>query len=1108
MEMSKEKEHIEKIRKEKFWLDEKGQLSKENPLIDDLINSIARLSESLYSKDTHFIFELIQNAEDNEYYKGTEPSISFRLVKADPTNTPNSLGALIVQNNEIGFSTDNVDAICAIGKTTKNKLQGYIGEKGIGFKSVFRITTIPHIFSNGYQFCFPEKDEKTSLGYIVPRWIKDIPHGIDPKQTTIILPLNKPDFGYERIEGMLQDIEPETILFLSKLKEIQIRTDSGDDLTILKDDKKSPRIHLLIEGIKQGKSYSDVREFLLFNQSVDRPPDVRHEKRIGINKRDVTVAFPADNNKDSMGKIFAYLPVRSDTGFPFLVNADFILPSSREDIQDVSWNRWLMKCLANLLANKLPLLKEKNLLTVQLLEALAKRMNELDESSMFYPIVEAVRRALQDHELLPADDGTFVSARNAKLARGAELRKLLTHDKLRKLLQSDDYIKWLSGEITQDRTPELRSYLMIELDVEEIRPETFIELLTDEFLQAQTDTWIIQFYNFLGNDRSKLWKKSDSALRKKKILRLEDNSHVIPFQYDGRPSAYLPSSSQTNFPIIKKNIFKDKGAADFLRSLGLFEPDLFAEVIEFVLPKYSEGLFHGDFQENIEDLRKISKVLNTPLHTKSQNSIGKLKILLSKLGLDDFLEYFEKQTETDKLIPVLLNMVLPSIKLIRAINGHSTNYRIPKDVYLNSDDLHMYFDDNSDIWFVDASYPEDLKPLFKKLSVNDQPRVERKSKNDKGHVVIRASHGWHKRGLNGFDPDIKVDGLEFALTHPTIEKSMFIWNQIAIPNSDCIRGIVESSSRQTYENSEKKEQISQNFGLLLRDCQWLPDKQGNFHKPSEIMLDDLPKLFDHNEELANQLGMKKDVVAKLAEEAGISQDTINIAKELENHPELLEEFRKKIRPVASDKESTETETDTDTDKICYKDELQKSFNRPGESELQEQITDNGKVRNPGRRRDKSSEAQKDSIHNEPKPEERRKETIRTILEGPNEQVREYLFQFYDGKCQICGKTFPERDGKPFFIANYIVPKKHGRFVDTPANAICLCADHFAKWQHGAVEEVEDIIGQIENFKTESEGGSSKPILRIKLCGEECKINYKEKHFLDLQALIKASKNEI
>ena len=185
---------------------------------DSFNNSIKALAHDLYSKETHFIFELIQNAEDNTYNE-TEPSISFRLVQADPTNTPNADGALIIQNNEIGFSHDDVDAICAVGKTTKSKIQGYIGEKGIGFKSVFRITTMPYIFSNGYQFCLPEKDEETGLGYIVPRWVTNIPSGIDPRQTTIILPLDKQDFGYKRIEEMLRDIEPETILFLLKLKE-------------------------------------------------------------------------------------------------------------------------------------------------------------------------------------------------------------------------------------------------------------------------------------------------------------------------------------------------------------------------------------------------------------------------------------------------------------------------------------------------------------------------------------------------------------------------------------------------------------------------------------------------------------------------------------------------------------------------------------------------------------------------------------------------------------------------------------------------------------------------------------------------------------------------
>ena len=162
--------------------------------------------------------------------------------------------------------------------------------------------------------------------------------------------------------------------------------------------------------------------------------------------------------------------------------------------------------------------------------------------------------------------------------------------------------------------------------------------------------------------------------------------------------------------------------------------------------------------------------------------------------------------------------------------------------------------------------------------------------------------------------------------------------------------------------------------------------------------------------------------------------------------------------------------------------------------------------NSKRRREKSYGDHLERLQNEPSADERRKKTIRTIIEGPDEQVREYLSQMYGGKCQICGKTFPERAGNPFFVANYIVPRKVARYADTSANALCLCADHFAKWQHGAVE-AENILEQIEAFKTESEGGDGKCILMIKLCGEECKIYFKEKHLLDLQELLRSSKSD-
>jgi sacsin len=73
-------------------------------------------------------------------------------------------------------------------------------DSGIGFKSVFLISSQPHIFSNGYHIKFNEKPcAECNIGYIVPEWVESIPSLSDIETiygcskvlptTTIILPL-------------------------------------------------------------------------------------------------------------------------------------------------------------------------------------------------------------------------------------------------------------------------------------------------------------------------------------------------------------------------------------------------------------------------------------------------------------------------------------------------------------------------------------------------------------------------------------------------------------------------------------------------------------------------------------------------------------------------------------------------------------------------------------------------------------------------------------------------------------------------------------------------------------------------------------------------------
>lgn len=76
------------------------------------------LSEELYTKITHFILELIQNADDNTYANGSIPTLEIRL----------DTDYMDLQSNEVGFSESNIRAICKIGGSTKtDKTQGFIG---------------------------------------------------------------------------------------------------------------------------------------------------------------------------------------------------------------------------------------------------------------------------------------------------------------------------------------------------------------------------------------------------------------------------------------------------------------------------------------------------------------------------------------------------------------------------------------------------------------------------------------------------------------------------------------------------------------------------------------------------------------------------------------------------------------------------------------------------------------------------------------------------------------------------------------------------------------------------------------------------------------------
>ena len=91
---------------------------------------------------------------------------------------------------------------------------------------------------------------------------------------------------------MLHDIQPEIILFLTKIKEIRIQTNKVSMMRIWKDDSLLPLVKIYVEKKRLVNSYLDSFEFLFFYKSFNRPPEIIQEKRENIREREVSIAFP------------------------------------------------------------------------------------------------------------------------------------------------------------------------------------------------------------------------------------------------------------------------------------------------------------------------------------------------------------------------------------------------------------------------------------------------------------------------------------------------------------------------------------------------------------------------------------------------------------------------------------------------------------------------------------------------------------------------------------------------------------------------------------------------------------------------------------------------
>ncbi|KAL2408478.1 hypothetical protein ABEF93_003919 [Exophiala dermatitidis] len=322
------RKHVDAIRKE-AGLDN-GQDSSRN--VQNLENALHTLADELYHKSTHFLLELIQNADDNEYLVA-EPEITLTYKDR----------RLRIDCNERGFSPQNVEAICRVGSSTKagqDRASSYVGEKGIGFKSVFKAADIVWISSNSYTFKF---DKRNVLGMIAPIW-EAFPEPTDPSWTSMLLQLS-PGYEEKQLLHDLKTFDPRMLIFLRRLKKVKIvihRAGPVWQTTLTKKLQRNDQE----TAIELTQDHKTLRYMVSSYLAENLPAE---PKRPGARSSQIMLAFPDCNGAEAIEsqKVYAFLPVR-DYGFKFLLQADFLLSANREEILAYpQWNQALRQAFVD-----------------------------------------------------------------------------------------------------------------------------------------------------------------------------------------------------------------------------------------------------------------------------------------------------------------------------------------------------------------------------------------------------------------------------------------------------------------------------------------------------------------------------------------------------------------------------------------------------------------------------------------------------------------------------------------------------------------------------------------------------------------------------------------
>lgn len=809
-----------------------------------------RLAAGLYDDRTHFIFELLQNAEDALGRRGDwhgSRKVTFTL---DST-------CLTLSHFGKPFNEADVRSVCDIAESTKS--ESSIGRFGLGFKSVYTVTDLPEIHSGDEDFAIEN--------YVFPKRMARLMRAAD--ETQIVLPLKSEDTSAAQdITAGFRHLGPGALLFLRHIDEINWSVEGGASGFYLRNSPETlgPNVHrITVIGNEDDRPEVD-QNWLVFHRDVFSA----EQQKVGR----VEIAFSLVAVKDGPGRwtahplakspLVVFFPTVVESHLGFLVQGPYRTTPSRDNIPPGEpWNQHLVKETSSLLVEAMRWMRNKAMLDVSALRCLPLNREKFPQDSRFAPIFDAVQQAFEEEALLPTFDGRHVSADQAKLARTQELRELFSPEQVAALSDTEVAV-WLSSDITQDKAPEIRQYLMRELDIDEITPTKLVPSLSKSFLEAQPDEWVLRLYEFLSGQEKALRRHLDTV----SLIRLDDGSHVVARE-NGKAKAFLPSSIATSFPTMRRAVCATPEARLFLSSLGITEPDPVDDVIWNLLPKYQqEEVDVGDdaYADDIERIR-------TAFSTDSASQKEKLRSALRDTNFVRVVDAGDRKAYLAK----------------------------PGDIYIATDRLQQLFAGVLDILIVDNEYDclrgEDIRDLLVSCGASRYliSQVIPSGLGNCEKVQIRREAGLERASWESQPEDFTLRGLTQLLKFlPTLKpeeataKVKVLWEALADLEA---RGTAAfyGSYKWGYSHETKTARFDATFIRTLNQVAWVPNAYGELVPPGLVVFDTLG--WKPNSFLLTKIAFKPPIIDQLAKEAGIDPAILDL---LRRDPAIVAELADRL----------------------------------------------------------------------------------------------------------------------------------------------------------------------------------------------------------------------